>query len=153
MNLMSFLYRRLSDYSTKIAAVHDKIQKINNCSPSPPREQDHVMTPQQVSPSILDRKAMDRLYETSLKSVEYEEEWEKDFRDYPDHLKFFKKLRSAQHKANETGKRGQLCWRGYRTSLAPRSGPLEKNLYISKLITALKSIRSLKAEEKSVSQT
>ena len=72
--------------------------------------------------------------------------------DYPDHLKFFAKLRKAQKTANGNGKRAQICWRGHRTSVTPKqgNGRLQKKDLLQKLVNALKSIRNIKDNEKKV---
>ena len=77
--------------------------------------------------------------------------WEKHYLEFPDHLKYFQKIRVAQQKSNETGKRVQVCWRGYRTSLPPNDGKIKKYELLQRLITALKNIRILKPNEKNVS--
>lgn len=79
------------------------------------------------------------------------ESWEKNYMEFPDHLKYFQKIRLAQKKANDTGKRVQLCWRGYRTSLGPRPRKLKKYDLLQRLIQALKNIRHHKPNEKNVS--
>lgn len=78
------------------------------------------------------------------------EPWEEEFKKYPTHLQFFRKLRNAQETANTTGKRSQICWRGHRTSVGPKEGGLSKKEYMLRLTTALKNIRSVTSEEKEV---
>ena len=79
------------------------------------------------------------------------ESWEKNYMEFPDHLKYFQKIRMAQKKANETSKRIQVCWRGYRTSIPPKSGKLRKYELLQRLIQAVKNIRNHKPNEKNVS--
>lgn len=83
---------------------------------------------------------------------EQSEGWEIDFEQFPDHLKFLNKLRNAQRNANESGKRAQLCWRGHRTSIGPKSGDgiMTRKEFLQRLICALRNIKSVKKEEKKV---
>ena len=74
-----------------------------------------------------------------------------EFHEFPDHLKYFQKLYHGQKKANETNKRIQICWRGYRSAVMPRHGDMKKYEYIQRLIQALKLIRHHKPNEKNVS--
>lgn len=72
--------------------------------------------------------------------------------DFPEHLKYFSKLRAAQQKANESGKRAQICWRGHRTSVCPKPGnaKLAKKDMLCRLVNALKSVRKMEQKEKEV---
>ena len=79
------------------------------------------------------------------------ESWEKDFAEFPEHLKYFQKIRIAQKKANDTGKRTQMTWRGYRVALVPKMGKLKKYELLQRLIQALKNIKHHKPNEKNVS--
>ena len=80
------------------------------------------------------------------------EGWEIDFQNFPEHLKFLQKLRTAQQNANDTGKRAQLCWRGHRTSIGPKAneGRLSKCEFLQRLIVALRSVKSIKKQEHEV---
>lgn len=78
------------------------------------------------------------------------EPWEIDFQEFPSHIKYFKKLRCAQKVANENGKRIQICWRTFRTSILPSTNRLGKADLLGRLVSALKSIRSVKDKEKQV---
>ena len=79
-------------------------------------------------------------------------QWEQEFENFPQHLKYFSKLRNAQKNANKTNKRVQLCWRSYRFSLPPKpgNGEMDKSEMLNRLVTALKNIRSVTVEEKNV---
>lgn len=112
-------------------------------SRSPSQSQSRVATPSSSpSPSCP----------ASPSSEPEPEPWEEEFSSFPEHLKFFKKLRTAQSQANKSGKRAQICWRTHRTSLGPKpcNGKLEKIDYISKLISALKNVRTPAKGEKEV---
>lgn len=76
--------------------------------------------------------------------------WENKFQTFPEHLKFIEKVRSAQITANKSGKRSQICWRGFRTSILPSDKTEDKKEMLQRLVTALKSIRSTSTEEKEV---
>lgn len=107
----------------------------------------------ELSPSILSRKGeKEKPTESNVECELEPEPWEAEFEIYKDHLKFFEKLRNAQHRSNSTGKRTQICWRTFRTSIGPKpnNGKLEKVEYVSKLITALKNIRTPVQGEKEV---
>ena len=79
------------------------------------------------------------------------EDWEEEFKKFPDHIKFLNKLKNAQANANESQKRVQICWRGHRTSIFPKAAKMTKKDFIHRLITALKNIRVVSSEEKNVS--
>lgn len=80
--------------------------------------------------------------------------WQDKFKAFPDHIIFFEKLKAAQKNANECGKRSQICWRGFRTSVLPKKskGELGKKEFLTRLITALKNISKISSEEKQVNK-
>ena len=114
-----------------------------------------------LSPSILDRTkstvaspgSLSSPAESSIRLLKQcldPESWESEFAQFPEHLIFFQKLRTAQVQANGTGKRVQLCWRTHRTSMGPKDGILHKIDYVSKLITALRNVKTPIKGEKEV---
>ena len=87
------------------------------------------------------------------KKVVQEELWDSDFSEFPEHLKYLEKLRVSQLKANELGRRVQICWRGHRTSIGPRNpkDKMDKKEFVMKLMKALNTCRSITPAEREVS--
>lgn len=154
-------YRYLSTNTKIILCAENNLNKSTEKTSSIAEEEEHDSEP--LSPSLLDRSASKKETpettagkKSSTSSgtlLDGSELWDEDLSEYPDHVKFIQKLRSGQEKANATGKRSQICWRGHRTSLGPKNGQLEKSFLLKKLIQALKTIRTVKEEEKQVTLT
>lgn len=131
--------------SSKKSSIQDQVDSSSSSAGSPPRKK--------VLPASFPTKQPKKKSTSSSLPADGEgegEDWEMEFKEFPQHLKYFKKLRLAQAKANDTGKRVQICWRGNRSSVIPRMGDMKKYEYIQRLIQALKNVRFYKPNEKKV---
>lgn len=151
-------YRYLSEWSLRLAATEKKFLPPEKLIALEKNEETPTVTLTGESAPV--NKAAQKTYSpsssgttgTTSAKIILAETWETDFLDYESHVKYFQKMRAAQKSANESGKRVQICWRTYRSSVLPKKhgAGLEKVELVGRLVTALNNIKNVPSEEKEV---
>lgn len=75
---------------------------------------------------------------------------EDEFGAFPTHLEFIQMLRQAQEQADESNKKVQYTWRGYKSSVFPRLPPFTTKVLWDRLKMALKGVFNITVEERKV---
>ena len=101
-----------------------------------------------------DVEAIQETQHGSGSEVEEEEESDEEFREhfirFPKHSEFLIKFRNAKLAADKNQKRSYVCWRGYKTSLAPRDTMMTFPRFKKHLTTALKTAKEVSDKESQV---